>query len=236
VQEDGRWEEPEGTWEVNETEEEEVMIVNTIQQVESSWQETGSSWLELEEEEESEIYCVRTCHGEGEAVETGWWSPDPKELQFSKGEEEYLIDLLMGGSATDKRTPGEPRAPAAAGAASHMSGERETVRKEARSQGEGQKDGSASGGGSKKAAVGRKEVNNEEVSKGKDESHNKTEVEKGERQGPKGWAPWWPKGRGREGPPMTPVDTGTSAQQMQATMTSQGECSGPCEARVTMSS
>ncbi len=32
------------------------------------------------------------------AVEAGWWSPNPTELQFSKGEMEYLIDLFMGGS------------------------------------------------------------------------------------------------------------------------------------------
>ncbi len=71
VQEDDGWEELESAWEVDETEEEEGMIVNTIQQVESSWQEVGNSWLELEEEEENEIYCVRTCHGRGRS-----WGPD----------------------------------------------------------------------------------------------------------------------------------------------------------------
>ncbi len=170
-------------------------------------------------------------------METGWWSPDPEELQFSEGEEGYLIDLLMGGSATGKSTPGEARVPATAGTVSHTSGDGETLKMRARTQGQGQKNGSASGGGPKKAADGRKEVNNEEASKGKDESYNnKTKVEKGERQGPKGWVPWWPKGRGKEEPPTTPGDTGTSAQQLQATTTSRGECSGPCEAGVAMSS
>jgi hypothetical protein len=156
VQEDGGWEEPEGARKVDETEEEEAMIVNTIQQVESSWQETGNSWLELGEEEDGEIYCVGTCHGEGEAVETGWWSPVPRELQFSKGEEKHLIDLLLGGSATDKSTSGAPRVPEAASAASRPSGEGETVKKEARTQGEDQKNGSATGRGSKKAAAEKK--------------------------------------------------------------------------------
>jgi hypothetical protein len=57
----------------------------------------------------------------------------------------------------------------------------------------------------------KKEVNNEEASKGKDEPHNKTEGEGAEKEGPKGWAPWWPKSQGREGPPKAPVDMGTGA-------------------------
>ncbi len=88
---------------MDEAEEEEVMIVNTIQQAESSWRETGDSWLELN----GGVYCVGACHGENGqvprakvgqscetsylskeegAVEAGWWSPDPTELQFSEGE------------------------------------------------------------------------------------------------------------------------------------------------------
>jgi hypothetical protein len=43
VQGDGWWKEPEDAWAVDETEEEEAMIVNTIQQVESNWRETGDS-------------------------------------------------------------------------------------------------------------------------------------------------------------------------------------------------
>ncbi len=37
VQGDDGWEEPEGTWAIDEAEEEEAMIVNTVQQAESSW-------------------------------------------------------------------------------------------------------------------------------------------------------------------------------------------------------
>jgi hypothetical protein len=43
VQGDGKWEEPEGTWAMDEAEEEEVMIVNTVQRAESSWRETDDS-------------------------------------------------------------------------------------------------------------------------------------------------------------------------------------------------
>jgi hypothetical protein len=100
---------------MDKAEEEDVMIVNTVQQAESSWRETDNSWLELN----GGVYCVGACHGEkGQVpraemgqpretlylseeegtVEAGWWSPDPTELQFSEGEPEYLIELLRGSS------------------------------------------------------------------------------------------------------------------------------------------
>jgi hypothetical protein len=48
VQGDNEWEESEGTWAMDE--EEEAMIVGTIQQEEnSSWQEACDSWMELDE-------------------------------------------------------------------------------------------------------------------------------------------------------------------------------------------
>ncbi len=102
VQGDGEWEEPEGTWAMDEAEEEEMMIVNTVQQAESSWLEIDDLWLELNRG----IYCVRACHGENGqvprievgqscetlylpeeegAVEAGWWSPDPTELNLARG-------------------------------------------------------------------------------------------------------------------------------------------------------
>jgi hypothetical protein len=136
VQGDGRWEEPEGTWAMDEAEEEEVMIVNTIQQAESSWWETGDSWLEG-------VYCGGACHGENGqvpraevgqsretsylseeegAVEAGWWSPNPTELQFSEGELEYLIDLLMGGSGAGEGRAEPVRKPAAPGTMGHQAG------------------------------------------------------------------------------------------------------------------
>jgi hypothetical protein len=89
VQEDGGWEEPEGNWEADETEEEEAMIVNTIQQVESSWQETGNSWLELSEEEDGEVYCVGTCHGEDSQV-PGIKAGQPHQASYLSGEGEAM--------------------------------------------------------------------------------------------------------------------------------------------------
>jgi hypothetical protein len=99
VQGHNEWEEPEGSWAVDEAEEE-AMIVSTVQQVESGWHETGDSWLELDGGEASRAYCVGACRGgsdqtpeigvgqphetshlpeEEEIMEAGWWSPDPRE-------------------------------------------------------------------------------------------------------------------------------------------------------------
>jgi hypothetical protein len=47
------------------------------------------------------------------AVEAGWWSPDPMELQPDKGEKEYLISLLMGGSSAGKGEREPAQTPAA---------------------------------------------------------------------------------------------------------------------------
>jgi hypothetical protein len=230
VQGDGRWEEPEGTWEVGETEEEEAMIVNTIQQVESSWRETGNSWLEL-----GGVYCFGASHGEDNqvpgtkagqprqtsylpeeegTVEDGWWSPDPRKVQFGGGEEEYLIDLLMGGSAGGEGGSKTPRMSAATGTADHPAGGGEAVGQEAWPQGEARENGPAAGGGSKKAAFGRREASNEGASGRENEPRVRTGVERAEaqgRQGPKGWAPWWPSGRGEEGSPNSPMGPGTEA-------------------------
>jgi hypothetical protein len=60
VQGDDEWEEPEDDWTIDG--EEEAMIVGTIQEEDDgSWQEASSSWMELDEEEGSEVYCVGTC-------------------------------------------------------------------------------------------------------------------------------------------------------------------------------
>ncbi len=67
VQGDNEWEEPEGTWAMDE--EEEAMIVSTIQQVEGSWQETSDSWMELDKGEASGVYCVGMCQGESSQVQ-----------------------------------------------------------------------------------------------------------------------------------------------------------------------
>ncbi len=114
------------------------MNVGTIQQEESSrWQEASNSWMELDEGEESGAYCFGTCQGvssqlpevgeecssealrhpedeEDEGIIEGrWWSPDTKELQFDEGEQEYLIELLMGGSASGESKVPPERPPAA---------------------------------------------------------------------------------------------------------------------------
>jgi hypothetical protein len=179
----------ESAWEMSETEKEEAMVVNTVQQAEGSWQGTSRSWLELEEEEENEVYSVGTYHGEGEAGVTEWWSPDPKDLQLSEAEEEYLIDLLMGGSAADKATPGEEQALRAAGTAGHESGKGEVMKKGVPPQEKGQRSGSIPKEGTKKVVAGRKEASNERAPKEESGPCNKPEAGKGERQGPKGWAP-----------------------------------------------
>jgi hypothetical protein len=107
-------------------EEDEMMLVNTVQQEGSSWRELDDLWLELNGGECGEtggVYCIGACLREGDhapgtkggqphetlylseeegAVEAGRWSPDPMELQPNEGETEYLISLLMGGSGAGK--------------------------------------------------------------------------------------------------------------------------------------
>jgi hypothetical protein len=61
----------------------------------------------------------------------------------------------------------------------------------------------------KRTAIGKKEVNSMEVSKEKEEVRDDTNAEKGERQGSKGWGPWWPKNKEKEELLATPGDTGT---------------------------
>ncbi len=66
VQGNDGWEEPEGAWVVDEVEEEdETMLVNAVHQEESSWRESGNSWLELNGGEAGGVYGIGACHGEG---------------------------------------------------------------------------------------------------------------------------------------------------------------------------
>jgi hypothetical protein len=67
---DNGWEELEEAWEVGE--EEEMMIVGTIQREDScSWQDASRSWLEQDGEEEDGDYQVGTCQGaSGAPLET----------------------------------------------------------------------------------------------------------------------------------------------------------------------
>jgi hypothetical protein len=198
VQGDGRWEEPEGTWVIDEAEEEEAVIMNTVQQAESSWRETDDSWFELNGGEVSGVYCIGTCHGENGqvpkaeagqpretsylseeegAVEAGWWSPDPTEMQLGEGEMEYLIDLLMGGSGADGNRAEPTRTPAATSTVGTSAGGEGVVGQGAQPQGGIRKDKPAAGKGSKKAAVRREETNDEGTSRREDKSSNGPEAE-----------------------------------------------------------
>jgi hypothetical protein len=137
VQGDDEWDESEDAWVIGE--EEEAMIVGTIQQGDSgSWQEASNSWLEPDGEEESEAYCVGMCQGASsqppetggkcssgasgspeeeeeneEIMKDGWWSPDLRELHIEEGEKEYFIELLMSGSASGGGEVASERQPAA---------------------------------------------------------------------------------------------------------------------------
>ncbi len=116
---DDGWEESEEAWEVGE--EEEMMIVGTIQREDScSWQDASRSWLEQDGEEEDGAYYVGTCQGAGstppeagegqdkafvrppmgerevtEIVEDSWWTLGPEDLLIEGEEGEYFLELLM---------------------------------------------------------------------------------------------------------------------------------------------
>jgi hypothetical protein len=131
------WENPEGAWMVEGVEEEdEAVLMNTVQQEGGNWRELDDLWLELNRGECGEVggvYCVGAClrecgsasGAEGEqphetlylseeegAVEASWWSPDPMDLQPDEGDKEYLISLLMGGSSAGRGEPEPARTPA----------------------------------------------------------------------------------------------------------------------------
>jgi hypothetical protein len=70
--------------------EEEVMIVSTVQQVESSWQETSNSWLELDGGEANGVYSVGTCRGEsGQVPEVRMGQP--RGTSHPPEEEEIMV-------------------------------------------------------------------------------------------------------------------------------------------------
>jgi hypothetical protein len=118
------------TEEGHKMEEDEDLYVNIarIGHEEDDWQEPDDSWLELDEgesEREAGVFCISAClrkddsgledeleyfHDvtpppEGEkAVEVRWWSPEPQGLQSEEEDEEenqYLVNLLMGGLETE---------------------------------------------------------------------------------------------------------------------------------------
>ncbi len=228
VQGDGGWEEPEGTWAIDEAEEEEAVIVNTVQQAGSSWRETDDSWLELNGGEASGIYCVGACHGENgqmpraEAgqpretlylyeeegvVEADWWSPDPTEMQFGEGETEYLFDLLMGGSGAGEDRAEPARTPAAPSTMGHAAGGEGATGQGTQPQEEIREGKPATGKGSRKAAARREKTSNEGASRGEDKPSTGSGAEGADardRRGPRGWRPWWPNSRKEEESPDPP--------------------------------
>ncbi len=225
VQGDDGWEEPEDAWAVDGVEEEEGMLVNTVQQGGSSWREADDSWLEPNGGEASGVYCIGACHGENGqvpraevgqpretlylskeegAVEAGWWSPDPTELKFGEGETEYLIDLLMGGSGAGEDGAEPARASAALGTIGHQTGEGRVTGKEEQPPREAREDKPPVGKGPKKAAARREETGDGETSR----KENKTSTGSGavgadarDGRGPRGWCPWWPGGHKEGGSP-----------------------------------
>jgi hypothetical protein len=190
VQGDDKSEEAEGDWAIDE--EEEAMIVGTVQQEEDgSWQQASGSWMELGEGEASGAYCVGTCQAmsnqtpelggecsteslhppedeEDEGVmENGWWSPDRGEMQVSGEEPEYFIELLMGGSTAGGCKVGLERPPAVGGTTDQSARKGGAAKLKVQPQGETQ--------GTKKPTTGReKERSNERAPKGENESNTGT--------------------------------------------------------------
>jgi hypothetical protein len=237
VQGDDGWEEPKGAWVVGEVEEEdETMLVNTVQQEESSWRESDNSWLELNGGDAGGVYCIRACHGEGGhvpgaeaeqpheplylseeegAVEACWWSPDPTEPQFSKGEMEYLIDLLMGSSGAGRDEVEPARVPKAPSVPSRQTGKRGVTGREDHPQREVREGKLPIGKEPKKGAPKRQEACDEEAfrreppegntgaRRGNEASAVSGAGEAGARDGRGPWerCPWWPDGHGKEGSP-----------------------------------
>jgi hypothetical protein len=131
---DDGWEESEEAWEV--TEEEEMMIVGTIQRADScSWQDANRSWLEQDGEEEDGTYYVGTCQGAGstppgtgkeqgkpfvrpptgereatEVVDDSWLTPGPEDLLIEGEEGEYFLELLMREAPLEVANPVDNKA------------------------------------------------------------------------------------------------------------------------------
>ncbi len=242
------------------------MIVGTIQQEEDdSWQEVSDSWMELEEGEVSGAYCVWTCQGvsnqapeaggeyssealhppedeeDEEIIETGWWSPDLGELQVSEEEQEYFIELLMGGSVAGRCKAALERPPAASGTTGQPARKTGAAELEAQPQGENQ--------GGKPATGKEKGKSREGASKGENKSGTRTRGKEAGTRSKEEPKERWPNGRKQEGPHGPYPGSGTkdkgdmnsdpaenSGARTQAMTTSRGECSGPCEAGIAMSS
>jgi hypothetical protein len=133
--------------------------------------------------------------------EARWWTPDPRELQSGEREEEYLIELLMGGSAVGECKAVLARPPVADGTVGHSAERGGAAEQKAQPQGRAQEDGPATDEGSKRTAERGRERSNEEVLGGEGKSCTRTggkEVGAWSREEPKGWSPWWSGGRKKE--------------------------------------
>jgi hypothetical protein len=88
-----------------------------------------------EVEEECSSQALHPAEDE-EIMVNGWWSPDPRELQFGEEEQEYFIELLMGGSAAGGCKAALERLPAASSTAGQLARKGGAAELEAQPQGE----------------------------------------------------------------------------------------------------
>jgi hypothetical protein len=155
------------------------------------------------------------------AIEAGWWSPDPTELQPNEGETEYLIDLLMGGSGAGKDESEPARIPAAPIVQSRRTGGKWATEEENQPQREIQEDESSIGTESTKGPPKGQGAQDKKASRRKPPAGNAGtrtgderagdhrgslegeastrsgagEADAGDRRGPWEWYPWWPGGQ-----------------------------------------
>jgi hypothetical protein len=95
VQQGEQWEESEEAWEL---EEEEVVIVGTVQQEDGeSWQEACKAWMEPEDYKEAGVCQVGICRQEEsqEDTEDEWEGPGPDDLLIDEEAGGIILDLLL---------------------------------------------------------------------------------------------------------------------------------------------
>jgi uncharacterized damage-inducible protein DinB len=121
---DDGWEESEEAWELDE---EEIMIVGTVQQEEDcSWQDACKSWTEQDEEAEVGVYQVGACQGatgmeteavrqpsagqskKAETIGVEDRAPEPDDLLLEGEEQEYFLELLMRKATPERPKRGQP--------------------------------------------------------------------------------------------------------------------------------
>ncbi len=147
VQGDDGWKEPEGVWVMGDEEEEnEVMLVNTVQQERGNWQEADNSWLELNGGETGGVYCIGACHGERGlapgtvegrphetiylpedegAVKAGWWTPTQRNCQLARRRQSTSLISSGGVPVPREMEPSQHRRQRPQARQATRSGERE---------------------------------------------------------------------------------------------------------------